>query len=162
MATISIYNKRNSMKRVTSDLVIDFVSDYYTSDYTSDAIYDFADNKVDIYTSDLYDWLRNEDEACYYMEQVVSDGLIDTTGYDFESHIRCAQCEFYRQELENEDIEDMMMLALLYKLVDRDDEVDDEIDEDELNLMLSQACNCYEFYELDDIIDEYIEEHEED
>lgn len=103
---------------VTDANARDFIADYVYSgntNYFDDCINEFADNNVDIYTSDLLDWLQESDNASEYMEQAID--LIDTKKYCFADHIRCAQYYEIGDELHAEiDDDDNMEWLKLWAL----------------------------------------------
>lgn len=69
--------------------------DYYSSDYISDMISYYADSRVNIYYSDLREWLSRSVYSIDYMERAVDEYLVDTRDYDFYKHIQVAQYLYY-------------------------------------------------------------------
>lgn len=70
----------------------DMLADY-PDDYICDAISSYADSQVNIYYWELAKWLREDQDAIEYMEQVAHEGLINFREYDFYKHIQIAQYE---------------------------------------------------------------------
>lgn len=72
---------------------------------------EYLDGKIDIYYSELDNWLHDTPDAWEYMENVAYNGLIDTNNYDFYNHIQAAQFEYYYNDFYNtlySDIPDLI------------------------------------------------------
>lgn len=83
----------NSINEIVSyEIDIDNLSDYIT---------EYIDGKIDIYYSNLNDWLHDTPDAWEYMENVIQEQLIDINYYDFYNHIQAAQYEYYSNDFYN-------------------------------------------------------------
>ena len=93
----------------------DDYSQYFTTHYYScldDMIDEWADAQVDIYYSELADWIRVGGEAVDYIQEAFEHGLVDGTKQDIYQIIQCAQYLFYRDEI----YADFETLEQLHKL----------------------------------------------
>ena len=85
----------------------DFLS--YRSDYISDRISDYADNKVDIYYSELMKWLPDNTG---WLEDAFEEFGWDGCGKDFYKAVQMAQ--FLAYEHECYDNKDSIVAAITY------------------------------------------------
>ena len=76
----------------------DRVGDYLDLDSINDAFTEIADSGVDVYTSNLIDWLPYHTE---WFERAYDDGLFEGCGADIDKMIGMAQYEYYRNDLED-------------------------------------------------------------
>lgn len=109
----------------------------------AEAISEIADGNVDIYTSDLFEWIGQPDNG-KWIDEAKFQGLLEGVD-DFEKMIRIAQYECYTQEL-YDHLEDSVRHAMLSALKDdgvyavSPDTIDllDEIDCDDNNADLDE------------------------
>lgn len=75
------------------EFFIDFLDQYIDNPncYISDAIVEYCDGCVDIYYSELEEWLDNGHESVEFMGRAIEEGLVDMKNYDFYKHIQLAQ-----------------------------------------------------------------------
>lgn len=139
----------------TSANARDFIADYVyngNSNYLWVCADEFADNNVDVYTSDLLNWLNSCDNAIEYMEEAFDE--INPIHYDFTNHIMIAQTLANRDELHSELEEDdnlnwLKLWALsvaddveeitpdLYDdVIDKALDVDVDVDNDRIDLVI--------------------------
>ena len=69
-------DRKTELKRQMSDISCDFCGDYDidSDDYICDAITEYADGQVDIYTSDLLEWAKNNYEYVLRHEVINPNG----------------------------------------------------------------------------------------
>lgn len=99
----------------------------YDSGYVSDIINEIADNYIDIYTYDLFEWAKGN---TYYIDRAVDElGRPDT----IENEIRQGQYIAYQEDLYN-NIEDILKywaysyIADHYNVTELTEEQSDEIE----------------------------------
>lgn len=134
---------------ITEDNIRDITN--YTG-YICDAITEIADNNVDIYAYDLFDWAK--DNYSYIEEANEEFG----TPTDILQQIRQGQFFSYEQQLQ-EDIEEIMLYCMYQILLDRNIQEITEKQND--GLITYNLYNIEKFEELNNIIDEILEEEEE-
>ena len=102
-----------------------FINDYDLEDntYICDAIAYFSDSNVDIYYYSLKEWLKEDDEAIEYFEQVINEGLVDTRNFDFYKCIQAAQYEKTSCNL-YEDLETIIEIMIIDYLLDNEEMID--------------------------------------
>ena len=90
-------NKKELMQQLeTGDLGDQFTN--YSDGYIGDIIAEIADNNVDIYHSDLWDWAKNNYEWC---EEAIAQGLYEvTSSREFDIH-KLFQAGQYEQNTQN-------------------------------------------------------------
>lgn len=112
---------------------IDAFCDYSETKYLSDIITEIADNNVDIYTSDLLEWLKDN----YDIVEEANNYFGDTPN-DIIKQVQQAQFYQNEQEIYN-NIEDMIALYIynLYK-----ENGIEEISESEYTQLLEIIENC--------------------
>lgn len=140
------------------DLMADYENDY-TDDfvqydgYIQDAISALADSRVDIYTSDLLDWAK---QNYSYIEDANREfGQVD----DFLQQIRQGQYYCFEQEM-YEDIENIYIFVGLYYLEDIKGE---EVESDLVALVIENIGLNNDIDTFDNILDivkNTIEEYE--
>ena len=121
---VDVISKRSELKKELDDIHYDFYNNnnnhYCDIDgYIEDIIYEFTDNKVDIYYSDLRKWLQDS-EPVEYMDRAVDECYVDTKQYDFYKHVQAAQYLSYYDEFYNDEQLSIMLKCyvldcLLYK-----------------------------------------------
>lgn len=80
------------------DSAFDSFNDYSSGTYICDAISEIADGMVDVYNSDLWKNAANVQE---YIEQAMSEGLVNTSSRDFtlERAFQAGEYEYYTAAL---------------------------------------------------------------
>ena len=73
----------------------EYCDDFATCEYLEDMIIEWADSQVDFSWFSLWSWVRECYCATDYIEQAVSEGLIDCKEFDIYKAIQCAQYLFY-------------------------------------------------------------------
>lgn len=91
----------NNDTEAVKDLINEIVSCEIDIDNFSDYIMEYLDGKIDIYYSELGNWLHDTPDAWEYMENAANEGLIDTNNYDFYKHIQAAEYEYYYNDFYN-------------------------------------------------------------
>jgi hypothetical protein len=71
------------------------------SNYIGDSVSEYVDSLIDIYNYDLRKWAVDNYD---YVEQAVSEGLVNTENFDFHGAIQTGQY-LYHQEKIYDDIE---------------------------------------------------------
>lgn len=148
MATINIQEVYNSLKAADHMVYALEFLDKPDSDYVSDAITEIADDTVSIYYSEMRNWLFENEEAFDCMAEAVAEGFIDTSKYDFYSHIRSAQYLQASQAI-YDSLDDYLALVTYYKLLDKGVE---QLDSDILDEILDDIEQIERFWEIDDRI----------
>ena len=107
-----------------TDLLIEFGN--YSSGYIGDIITEVADNNIDIYNYNLWEWAKNNE---YYIEQAVSNFGIDYKNFDLIQLFRMAQYEFYNEAIYS-NLSDFIYYAILNNIDAEEisDEILDEIE----------------------------------
>lgn len=131
----------------------EYITEYYNHENDIDEIIrDIADNNVDIYTSDLMDWVKDNYN---YVEDYVKEFGIDSSNFDFIGAVRGGQYLYIEQTLYNNK-SDMLEYLAYYILQEKDIE---EIDEDkatEISMIDFDRIDTIE--ELEDELNEIIEQ----
>lgn len=70
--------------------------DYSGHHYIGDVISEIADSNIDIYFYDLFKWLPDNYS---YVEEVIENGLVDTSNADIPKMIQAGQYEYNTQNL---------------------------------------------------------------
>lgn len=153
-------NKGQDLRAEMNDLSVDFVNDYEDneSDYISDCYADYADQNVDIYCSDLFEWAKKNYS---YIEDYVKEFGIDSKNFDFIKIIQGGQW-YHNLEQLNEDDENIKQLLYIKKTLKLDDEIlnqelDEELEYHIENILDGSWCDVDRFYDFDDIIKETFE-----
>lgn len=109
------------MKYIIDELVKELnTGDYgdclvdYTSGYICDNITEIADSHVDIYNADLFEWAKRNYE---YVEEAVSEGLVDTSNFDVPRALQAGQYLQIEQDI-YEHLDDVIMLYILNYIKD--------------------------------------------
>lgn len=131
----------------------EYITEYYNHENDIDEIIrDIADNNVDIYTSDLMDWVKDNYN---YVEDYIKEFGIDSSNFDFIGAVRGGQYLYIEQTLYNNK-SDMLEYLAYYILQEKDIE---EIDEDkatEISMIDFDRIDTIE--ELEDEINEIMEQ----
>lgn len=131
----------------------EYIAEYYNHENDIDEIIrDIADNNVDIYTSDLMDWVKDNYN---YVEDYIKEFGIDSSNFDFIGAVRGGQYLYIEQTLYNNK-SDMLEYLAYYILQEKDIE---EIDEDkatEISMIDFDRIDTIE--ELEDELNEIIEQ----
>lgn len=131
----------------------DYITEYYNHENDIDEIIrDIADNNVDIYTSDLMDWVKYNYN---YVEDYIKGFGMDSNNFDFIGAVRGGQYLYIEQTLYNNK-SDMLEYLAYYILQEKDIE---EIDEDkatEISMIDFDRIDTIE--ELEDEINEILEQ----
>lgn len=150
--------RKEILKGGMNDISVDFASDYdlNSSSYLIDLFNEYADNQVDIYTSDLFNWAQYNYE---YIEEAISEFGIDSKNFDFLGIIESGQFLYNERQL-FEDEEKIVELMVVNYLLNNEEEIEKELEESELEKMFDeieiQFDNCERLEFLIDIIDEFI------
>ena len=138
--------ENDTMEKVS----IDALCDYGETRYLCDIITEIADSNVDIYTSDLFEWAKDNYN---YIEEAN-----DELGASNDIIQQIQQGQFYQNEQEiYANIEDMIKLYLLNLLKENGME---ELTDSQVSIIDEMAHNCYTEDALpcyDDIIDDILE-----
>lgn len=146
------FYKNNTRELYTGkygDCIVD-----YNNGYIFDVFNEISDNNVDIYTSDLYEWLQNNNDAGYYMERAIYDGFVNFKNYDFSRHIMAAQYLQINDELYENDVDIIRLFIVDY--IDRL-----ELDENEKQELYYLIDDYSADDELENIIDDIEEKRAE-
>lgn len=131
----------------------EYITEYYNHENDIDEIIrDIADNNVDIYTSDLMDWVKDNYN---YVEDYIKEFGMDSSNFDFIGAVRGGQYLYIEQTLYNNK-SDMLEYLAYYILQEKDIE---EIDEDkatEISMIDFDRIDTIE--ELEDELNEIIEQ----
>lgn len=131
----------------------EYITEYYNHENDIDEIIrDIADNNVDIYTSDLMDWVKDNYN---YVEDYIKEFGIDSSNFDFIGAVRGGQYLYIEETLYNNK-SDMLEYLAYYILQEKDIE---EIDEDkatEISMIDFDRIDTIE--ELEDELNEIIEQ----
>lgn len=131
----------------------EYITEYYNHENDIDEIIrDIADNNVDIYTSDLMDWVKDNYN---YVEDYIKEFGIDSSNFDFIGAVRGGQYLYIEETLYNNK-SDMLEYLAYYILQEKDIE---EIDEDkatEISMIDFNRIDTIE--ELEDEINDILEQ----
>jgi len=120
-----IYELQAELRKTdTTTVGIDRIVDYEPTRYLYDTLCEIADNNVDVYNSDLLDWLKdNYDE----FEKTIDEyGLPTGERFDLIKWIQMAQGRTYENEL-CENKEDIVLFWIYEQLKDNNiEELEDE------------------------------------
>lgn len=72
--------------------ILEGINDYEIDSDRDDSLHELCDSLVDVYTSDLHEWVGRADHGTY-VSQAVQEGIADTS--DFERMIMAGQYEWY-------------------------------------------------------------------
>ena len=114
----------------------------YDNGYICDIISEIADNNVDIYTSDLLDWLR-------YNYSIVEDANREF-GTPDDIIKQCQQGQYYKYNNDLYDVMDDMILLFAYNYL-RDNDI--ELNAEQLEELESELSTIDNNDKLEDIID---------
>ncbi len=73
--------------------ILSSISDQQCSDSGSLEV----DSLVDVYYSSLLDWVSDDEHHVEFVEDAVSEGLVDTSDFDFYAAVQAGQHQQYRQ-----------------------------------------------------------------
>ena len=142
-------NKKELMQQLeTGDLGDQFTN--YSDGYIGDIIAEIADNNVDIYHSDLWDWAKNNYEWC---EEAIAQGLYEvTSSREFDIH-KLFQAGQYEQNTQNlyESLDDSIKYFIYHNL--ELEEIDGDLQE-----FIEGLCDYVDNNQkLEDILQEVID-----
>lgn len=166
MNNIYLEELKDNLKAGMNDISIDFASDYDITqdDYISDLFCEYADNRVDVYNSNLLEWAKYNYE---YIEEAIDeygDVAKDPSGRaDFMRTIQQGQFLYYERQL-YEDAEDIIKLLAINYLLENEDEVETEMDNDRIDEMLDDidVDTNDRMSDIKDVVWSYIKKEEED
>lgn len=159
LTTIKEYLKeqKTDLENSMNDLSVDFVDDYDYKDngWINDDFTEYADSRVDIYTSNLLDWARGNFS---YIEDYVKEFGIDTQNFDFIRLLQGGQFMKLYEQL-SEDERNIKQLLYINKMLNLDDEIlNQELNEELQNRiednLYNSWCEIGEYDEYENIIDE--------
>ena len=134
------------------DLVIEFAE--HSNGYICDIISSVADNNVDIYNYNLWEWAKNNE---YYIEEAVKNYGIDERNFDLIRLFKYGQFEYYIQAIYS-NLADFIKYSILYNI--NAEEISEEILEEIENIANEEDNNAkIEIYI--DKINDLIESEEE-
>lgn len=149
--------KKKELESQMNSLSIDFVNDldYRDSGYISDDLVDYADQNVDIYYSDLFEWAKDNYS---YIEDYVKEFGIDAQNFDFIKIIQGGQYLEKYEEL-SQDEDKIKALLYIHKMLNLDDEILEQEIEEELennieNILDGSWCDLDKYEEYEDVINE--------
>jgi hypothetical protein len=147
--------KKEELERKMNDLSVDFANDfdYKENGWISDDFVEFADQNVDIYYSDLFEWAKGNYS---YIEDYVKEYGIDTQSFDFIKIIQGGQYLEKYEEL-NQDEEEIKALLFVQKMLNLDNEIleqeiEEEIENNIENILNGSWCDLDKYDEYEDII----------
>ena len=130
----------------------DFVADYYMfnrDDYLTDLFGCRADNAIDIYTSDLYEWAKDHMED---VENAITEFGWEGVGKSLTGAIQMAEYNVYEGYLY--DNQDEIRLAWALKLA-KDIAEEEDIDIDSINFdTFEYDLDTYAYHKLDRLQDD--------
>jgi hypothetical protein len=155
---------RDNLLKGMHSISKDFAYDYDANDdeqFISDCFTEYADSKVDLYYSDLINWISREN-ASYIEEYVEEFGMPENNNYkkfDFMKLIQGGQ--FYKnyKELYEDEVE-IKGVIYLNKLLDTLSEEElnaattEELRNNVENIVENEVCDVDRFYEYEDLINE--------
>lgn len=125
---------------------------------------EYADNQVDIYYNNLFEWCKYNYE---YVEEAIEeygDVVKDRDGrVDFIRTIQQGQFLYYERQL-FEDADDIIKLLAINYLLENEDEVETEMDNDRIDEMLDDidVDTNDRMSDIKDVVWSYIKKEEED
>ena len=126
---MTIYASDKAKEHHTGTMA-DYISDYRNG-YICDIVSEIADSNVDIYTSDLWSWAASNYE---WVDEAVSDGLVDTGSFDIVGAIRAGQYLANESEI-YEGMEDAVLCVIFTELWERGHETIPEDAAEEIESM---------------------------
>lgn len=159
----NVIEKMEELKKGLDDEVLDLFDtgvDYNGCCYICDMISEVADSSIDIYTSDLLDWVKNNYD---YIEDALDEFGTpqDSNGKaDFFQMIR--QGEFlYYERLFYDNIDSFIKYYVLKYLIDNKISIDDEKLEELLEVDSTDIDNNDYLEDIDDYVEEFLKDKEE-
>ena len=160
--------KKMELESGMNSLSIDFVNDldYKDSGWISDDFVEYADQSVDIYYSDLFEWAKGNYS---YIEDYVKEYGIDARNFDF---IRLIQGGQYLEKYEelSQDEDEIKALLYIHKMLDLDDDIlnqpiTEELEEEIEGNLDGDWCDVDKYQDIQELIEISIlfeEENEEE
>lgn len=142
----------NDMNDISQDFVSNWRDNLQSTEYIVDSFVEFADNNVDIYYNELFDWAKENTSAI--------DETLQTMDIpkEFIKIIQYAQYNENNNELYEDESNIIYALGYCYALdyleEDKLELIDSEIDIDD---ELASVTNSDRFSNISDIIDELIQ-----
>lgn len=151
-------NEIESIKGGLNDISIDFYNEkkHYldSSSYICDYISEFADNNIDIYTSDLFDWAKYNDE---YIEQAICEFGIDKDNFSLTRLIQSGQYLQLTQDLYN-NIDEIIKMFAFYEMIEQLKDFENyEIDEIEIEIDFDEFVENVESLDHNNYFDDIVE-----
>lgn len=103
----------NKLSEEEQDLSDELVN--YNNRRISDAISEISGSKIDIYYSNLNEWLKNCDDAIEYCEKAVQESFIDVNNFDFYKMIQSGQYLYYTDLFYN-NLDDIVKTAVMISI----------------------------------------------
>ena len=127
-----IENKKPYLQDISCDLVGDYQNYLDSSSYICDIISEYADQRVDIYTSDLLEWAK--DNYTYIENAIDEFGTPTENGKsDFARMIMQGQYLKNYEDLSN-DLNDIIKILAYTYILEQENEIDNEKEFDFLDL----------------------------
>ena len=133
--------------------------DYSGHHYICDVISEIADNNIDIYYADLFEWCKSNYE---YVEEAIAQGLCDLQNPDIPKMIQAGQYEYNSQDL-YEHL-DSIMLNYCLNYIEHDlniKEISQEV-YGEIEAKCTNVDNNDTLDEFEDFINELLENDEDE
>ena len=157
--------KKEELESRMNSLSIDFVNDldYKDNGWISDDFTEYADQNVDIYYSDLFEWAKGNYS---YIEDYVKEFGIDAQNFDF---IRLIQGGQYLEKYEELNQDEYEIKALLYinKMLDLDNDIlnqpiTEELEEEIESNLDGSWCDVDKYQDIQELVENSILFEEED
>lgn len=160
----NVIEKMEELKKGLDSEVLDLFDSgvaYSGCYYICDMISEVADNFVDIYNSDLLDWAKNNYE---YIEEAQDEfGTPKDSNDNADFFKMISQGEFlYYERLFYDNFSGFIEYYTLKFLVDNKIIIDDDKLDNLLDYITSEIDYNQEFNEVDDYIEEFLKDKEED
>ena len=116
------------------DLVVEFAE--HSNGYICDIITDVADNNIDIYNHDLWNWAKDNES---YIEEAVTEYGIDERNFDLMQLFRSGQYNYYIQAIYS-NLADFIKYSILYNI--NAEEISEETLEEIENIAYQEDNNA--------------------
>lgn len=133
--------------------------DYSGYQYICDVITEIADNEIDIYTYNLFEWAKTNYE---WVEEAIAQGLCDTSNPDIIKMLQAGQYEQNSSDLYNHLDASILNFCLNYIHYDLGHETMTQEQFDELDSRCTNVDNNDTLEDFEEFCNELFEEEEEE
>lgn len=157
--------KKEELENGMNSFSVDFVNDldYRDNGWVSDDFVGYADQNVDIYYSDLFEWAKGNYS---YIEDYVKEFGIDAQNFDFIKLIQGGQYLEKYEEL-SQDEDEIKALLYIHKMLDLDNDIlnqpiTEELEEEIESNLDGSWCDVDKYQDIQELVENSILFEEED